>query len=85
MAIQTIQRVEGPMNNHNKLAYTVGEATELSPCSRSSLYEAIAAGELKARKLGRRTLIMADDLRSWLESLPTLKPACAAEKAANHN
>jgi excisionase family DNA binding protein len=77
--------MEGPMTKQSKLAYTVGEATELSPCGRSSLYEAIATGELKARKLGRRTLIMADDLRSWLESLPALKPARDAENAANQN
>jgi excisionase family DNA binding protein len=69
----------------NKLAYTVDEATDLSPCGRSSLYEAIAAGELKARKLGRRTLIMADDLRSWLESLPTLKPSRDAVKVAKQH
>jgi excisionase family DNA binding protein len=54
------------------------EAARLAGCGRTTLYTAIASGALKARKLGRRTLIHRDDLTAWLESLPTIAPVKAA-------
>jgi hypothetical protein len=42
------------------------------------LYREIAAGRLIARKQGRRTIILDDDLRTFLASLPQMpatKPA----------
>jgi hypothetical protein len=38
------------------------------------VYEAIKSGELTARKRGRRTIILSDELRRWLESLPSITP-----------
>ena len=54
----------------NKLAYTIPEAGIVSGTGRTSIYEEIKAGRLRAVKRGRRTLILADDLRAWLNSLP---------------
>ena len=42
------------------------------PFSRSFIYEAIKKGLLKARKGGRRTVILDDDYRRFLESLPAI-------------
>ncbi len=38
--------------------------------SRSAVYRAIKAGKLKARKNGRRTVILVSDLTRFLETLP---------------
>ncbi|MPZ31203.1 MAG: DNA-binding protein [Rhodospirillales bacterium] len=37
---------------------------------RSKIYQEIAAGRLKVRKLGKRTLILHGDAMAWLQSLP---------------
>jgi excisionase family DNA binding protein len=53
------------------VVYAVGEAARVARIGRTSLYEEIATGRLRAVKRGRRTLILAQDLKNWLE---TLKP-----------
>jgi excisionase family DNA binding protein len=55
------------------LAHTIAEASVRSGIARSSIYELIKTGQLPARKCGRRTLILDDDLRRCLQSLPAVK------------
>lgn len=54
------------------LAYKINEVVEVTGVSRSTLYEAIARGELRAIKLGRRTLIRVEDLKSYMAGLPAM-------------
>jgi len=56
-----------------QLAYTVAEACVVARAGRTAIYEAIRSGELVARKRGRKTIILADDLRLWIERLPRLE------------
>ena len=58
------------MNNHAPLAYTVNHACAVADCGRTTLYAAIGDGSLRVKKLGNRTLILAEDLRDWLACLP---------------
>ena len=52
------------------LAHTIADATKISGLGRTTLYEAIGAGKIEARKAGNRTLIVADSLRAFLAALP---------------
>jgi excisionase family DNA binding protein len=45
----------------------------LAGIGRTKLYEAISAGELVARKYGKRTLILRSDLSNFLSNLPTVQ------------
>ena len=53
-----------------KLAYSIKELSEAGGGSRSTIYENIKNGKLKARKRGRSTVILAPDASRYLESLP---------------
>ncbi len=61
-----------------KLAYTIAEAVDQGAGSRTVVYEAINAGTLKAKKRGKRTVILAADLAGYLESLPDFHEQAAA-------
>jgi excisionase family DNA binding protein len=49
---------------------SVPQACEVAGLGRTKIYEAIAAGELKARKYGKRRIILREDLRAFLSGLP---------------
>lgn len=55
------------------IAYSVEETRKVTGIGRTAIYEEIKAGRLRAVKRGRRTLILADDIRRWLEALPPIK------------
>ena len=51
-------------------AHTIDDTALHAKCGRTTIYAAIKSGHLKARKIGRRTIVLDDDLRGWLGSLP---------------
>jgi excisionase family DNA binding protein len=54
----------------NPITLSIPEAVRVSGLSRSRVYEALKARELKAVKAGRRTLIPVADLEAYLANLP---------------
>jgi hypothetical protein len=53
------------------VAYSVDKFVRAFNVGRTTVYEEIRAGRLKARKAGARTLIAHEDGVAWLNSLPT--------------
>ena len=53
-----------------EFAVPIIEAARRAGVGRSSIYEAVNRGELRLKKSGRRSLILVDDLKAWVNSLP---------------
>ena len=53
-----------------RLSVSPEEASALTGIGLTSIREAISNGDLRAKKHGRRTIILPDDLRGWLKMLP---------------
>ncbi|MEO3385106.1 DNA-binding protein [Mesorhizobium sp. CAU 1741] len=53
-----------------KVAYRINEFCAAFGVGKSLVFEEIAAGRLRTKKAGRRTLIPARDASAWLEALP---------------
>lgn len=56
--------------NNSALVHSIPEACSIACVGRAALYEAINSGALRAVKRGSRTLILAEDLRRYVQSLP---------------
>ena len=59
------------------IAYSIADAAKAAGVGRTLIYQEIKAGRLRVRKCGKRTIIPADDLRAWLNKLPTNTKAAA--------
>ena len=61
---------DGAENNINKFSYSIDQARQrCGRVGRTKMYEEIASGRLKARKFGKRTIILHDDLNAFLAGL----------------
>ncbi len=66
---QPLVNWETVMNRLEKLFYTIDEACYVTGRGRTAIYQDIASGKLRASKCGRRTLIAAESLQNWKDSL----------------
>jgi excisionase family DNA binding protein len=59
-------------------AYSIKSFCEAYEVGHDKVYEEIRTGRLRAKKMGRRTLIPVAEAERWLESLPELRTGKAA-------
>ena len=68
-----------PMNTtpSDTLAYSITAAVAATgnAVSRTRLFALIKAGEIDARRVGRRTVVIADSLRAYLDRAPPARSA----------
>ncbi|MFO1136035.1 MAG: DNA-binding protein [Rhodoblastus sp.] len=54
----------------SNLSFSPEGLADATGTGRTAVFGEIKAGRLKARKLGRRTIILRQDAEAWLQSLP---------------
>lgn len=54
-----------------QVAYSRREVAELTSLSFETVRRAINRGDLPAKKVGRRVLVLAKDLDAWLDAQPS--------------
>ena len=64
----TYERPEVPLRD--RMAYSVPEAGALAGFGPSKAWEEVKAGRLKTRRLGRRQIVLREELERYLTSLP---------------
>jgi excisionase family DNA binding protein len=57
-------------------------ACELLNCSRAQLYRLLGAGRLRAKKLGRRTLVERSSVAAFIEAAPPARIRAPAPRPA---
>jgi hypothetical protein len=65
---------KGKVSLAERLSLSPEEASALTGIGLTSIREAIGHSCLKAKKHGRRTIILPDDLKAWLKALPDAAP-----------
>lgn len=53
------------------MAYSVSDVVEMVGIGRTKFYELVKSGQIKTRKVGNRTIVLATDLEAWLSTLPS--------------
>ena len=52
-----------------KAAYSVNETLHICSIGRTTFYESVKSGKIKPAKLGKKTLVLADNLAQFLSGL----------------
>jgi len=61
-------------------SYSLDEFARQNDIGLTTVRSEIRAGRLVARKIGRRTIIAAEDAKAWRERLPQLQPRVCVAK-----
>jgi excisionase family DNA binding protein len=64
---------EGGEAQMEQLLYTISQCCRLAAIGRTKFYELVAGGEIPVRKVGKKTLVAAADLKRWAERLPAIE------------
>ena len=56
------------MTTNGRLAYSIKETCDLLGLGKTRVYQIINSGDLKVKRIGRRTLVLADSLHSLITS-----------------
>ncbi len=62
---------------------TINDFAKVTNLGRTRIYELLKRGEVKAVKIGRRTLIRREDADAWIASLANY-PAISSAKGGSH-
>ncbi len=54
------------MTNTGRLAYSIKETCDLLSLGKTRVYELVNSGDLQVKRIGRRTLVLADSLLDLL-------------------
>ncbi|WP_062894964.1 helix-turn-helix domain-containing protein [Mycobacterium avium] len=58
-----------------KLGYRLGEVSDATGLGLRTVQRKVANGEIVAHRCGKVVLVYEEDLRAFLDSLPTVRPA----------
>lgn len=61
-----------------KAAFSVNEFLTSHSIGRTTFYKLVNDGKIKCRRIGARTVVLAEDAAAWRDSLPALEPRKAA-------
>ena len=53
--------------------FSIPEFCAWARVSRTTAFKEVAAGRLKARRIGRKSLVTLDAARAWVNSLPAMR------------
>jgi excisionase family DNA binding protein len=62
-----------PASDLQREGLSILEASAVAGIGRTKIYEAISEGRLKARKFGKRTIVLRADLQTFLSGLPVVE------------
>ena len=69
--------VSNPADEADGESHTVAEFCELEKIGKTKFYQEANSGRLRVKKIGSKSIVLAEDRRTWRKSLPDYRPANA--------
>lgn len=67
----------------DQLLYTINQCCRLAAIGKTKFYELVASGEIPIRKVGKKSLVAAADLKRWADRLPAVAVKATDRADAN--